>query len=184
MTRKRLSAITVGVTVGIALVSAAGLTSAAPSPVEQAKPYNDVSTKAAAELRSGFGCLARPSGQLVLLVTSSKYVARAKRIIRKVKAQKLVTVGVIKRKYSDASLTKLQQKINTWVGLRNPDVVAFNTPLDTGVKSCGRVDVLLSSEAAPWIRPVLDDLQHGAGTDRMTITVVPPNQVPPILIGG
>lgn len=140
--------------------------------------YNQVSSAADAKLGRYFGCVAHPGGdQLVLLVTAKRVVAPARRIIARLHADRQVKVRVIDQRNSTAKIQELWSSIVEAVGLLNPDLYAVVQADDSGQRTCGTVQVTLSSAAPAWVSGVATAMQPGNGPDRLTVSVVPPEQM-------
>jgi hypothetical protein len=139
---------------------------------------SQVSDAAGAKLGRYFGCVAHPGGaQLVLLVTAKRVVAPARRIIARLHADGQVKVRVIDQRNSTARIQELWSSIVEAVGLLNPDLYAVVQTDNSGQTTCGTVQVTLSTAAPAWVSGVATAIQPGNGPDRLTVSIVPPEQM-------
>jgi hypothetical protein len=141
--------------------------------------FHDLTFKVAPKLGAAYGCVAQPGdGTLVLLVTDGHAVRSASRMVAKLHFKAPVKVRVIDPRNSEARVVALGDDIANGVGLANPDVLVTESVNNTGWRSCGTVNVTMSSGAPAWVAQLISSRQLTNGPDRLTVTVVPPEQMP------
>jgi hypothetical protein len=150
-----------------------------PSPVDAA--VRQVSGKVGPKLGLGYGCVAHPGGNsIVLLVTGKNMVRPASRLIAGLHLKLAVKVRVIDPGNSQARLDTLYDGIVNNVGLSNPDVFVTRTVDNSGERTCGTVEITMSTGAPAWVTGIVNGARQRNGPDLLTVTVVPPEQMPNI----
>jgi hypothetical protein len=144
--------------------------------------FNSLSSAAAAKVGRDYGCVAAQQGRsyVVLLITSKHGVKPARRLVSKLHPPAPVKIRVIDPRNSEAALEALNQKLVNYVGFRNPDVLTELQTDRSGHRTCGTLRVTMSSAAPAWVTQTVNDFQHDNSPERLTVTVLPPEQMPVI----
>jgi hypothetical protein len=126
-----------------------------------------------------YGCVLWPPAtrRLHLLVTSPGDRRRARAIVRRTRARRLTTIGVVPRRFGEPAMIDVIDAILRRVGYFNPDVVVQGDAARSPTR-CMTVTILLRTHARPWVRAVVA-AESARFRDRVSVREVAPEELPP-----